>query len=72
MPLRQSALPLSDRYSDWFPLAGARRTRDGNMYRTGRKEDIARCDHLYNSPIFYMRRRLNGKEGKKYGQYRED
>ena len=27
-------------------------------------EEHARCDRLKNSPIFYMRRRLNGKEGR--------
>ena len=62
-----------DRFSDWFPLNYARRSArtGGEKYR----EDYARCNRLYNSPIFYMRRRLNGKEGKTYGQrnkeYRE-
>ena len=46
---------------------------------TRRKEELmeeyATCDRLFNSPLFYMRRRLNGKPGRKYGQryseYRE-
>ena len=32
------------------------------------KEEFARCDRLKNSPLYYMRRRLNGKEGKTYGK----
>ena len=57
----------SGRFSRWFPLrqqgrAGNRAT--GEKYR----EDYARCDRLKNSPLFHMRRRLNGKEGRKYGE----
>ena len=41
--------------------------------RTGRHGDTyqelqARTDRLYNSPLFYYRRRLNGKPGKTYGE----
>ena len=63
----------SDRFSRWFPLrqagwAGARR---GEKYH----EEFARSDRLKNTPIFYMRRRMNGKPGRKYGernrQYRD-
>ena len=63
----------SDRFSDWFPKCMNRRSarRGGDVY----KEEYARCNRLYNSPLFYMRRRLNGKEGKTYGsrnkEYRE-
>ena len=63
----------SDRFKEWFPLNQARRSarREGEKY----KEEYARCSRLYNSPIFYMRRRLNGKVGKQYGtrnrEYRE-
>ena len=63
----------SERFSDWFPKNLARRStkRKEEMY----KEEYASCNRLYNSPLFYMRRRLNGKEGKLYGernkQYRE-
>ena len=52
------------RFEHWFPenMSG-RSTRNREKY----KEEYARCNRLYNSPIFYMRRRLNGKEGKSYG-----
>ena len=52
------------RFESWFPkgLAGWADTE----YRY--KEMNARTDRLYNSPWFYMRRRLNGKPGKSYGQ----
>ena len=63
----------SPRFSHWFPpVSGRRSGRNGDEY----KEEYARCKRLYNSPLFYMRRRLNGKPGKQYGernrQYRED
>ena len=63
----------SDRFSRWFPLKGGRQSaRAGDKYL----EEFARCDRLKNSPIFFMRRRLNNKPGKSYGQrnreYRED
>lgn len=62
----------SPRFSSWFPLKQGRRSaRSAEVY----KEEYARCDRLKNSPLFYMRRRLNGKEGKSYGErycvYRE-
>ena len=31
-------------------------------------EFFARCERLKNSPLFYMRRRLNGKEGRVHGR----
>ena len=50
------------RFADWFPLqAGTRNTRGAE--REKYVEKFARCDRLYNSPLYYMRRRLNGKEG---------
>ena len=56
---------------DWFPPRTARSGRRGDAY----KESQARTDRLYYSPIFYYRRRLNGKEGRTYGlrnkKYRE-
>ena len=63
----------SDRFSGWFPeVNSARRSRHTLKF----KEIYARCDRLKNSPLFYMRRRMNGKEGKKYGkrncQYRDN
>ena len=61
----------SDRFSRWFPLRSGRATRGSDKYL----ETYARCSRLYNSPVYYMRRRLNGKEGKRYGlrnkEYRE-
>ena len=63
----------NDRFKHWFPLR--RQGRAGN--RTGERyqEEFARCDRLKNTPLFYMRRRLNGKPGRSYGernrQYRD-
>ena len=63
----------SDRFKHWFPLADGRQTgRNSDTY----KEFFARTDRLKNSPLYYMRRRLNGKPGKTYGErnkrYREN
>ena len=62
------------RYSDrWFPLREGRQgtRRQAETY----KEFTARTDRLNNTPLFYFRRRLNGKEGKRFGErnrrYRE-
>ena len=54
----------SERFGKFFPLRAGRQSA-----RTGEKfaEQYARCDRLKNSPLFFMRRRLNGKEGKTYG-----
>ena len=52
------------RFLAWFPERTARSGRHGEQYR----ELNARTDRLFNSPIFYYRRRLNGKPGKVYGQ----
>ena len=64
----------SPRFQHWFPKRDGRPTRSGTA--DSYLETYARCDRLYNSPIFYMRRRLNGKPGKSYGLrnrcYRED
>ena len=59
-------------FAHWFPLRSGRTSaRSGEKYL----EEYARCDRLKNSPLFFMRRRLNGKEGKVYGErnrvYRE-
>ena len=63
----------SERFRSWFPLAEGRRSgRNTEKY----KEFFAKNDRLKNSPLFYMRRRLNGKPGKMYGErnrrYREN
>ena len=62
-------------FDHWFPRrVVSRNTRNGGNEPF--LEERARCDRLKNSPLFYFRRILNGKEGKKYGtrnkQYRED
>ena len=51
------------RFGHWFPRKEVRRS---TRKTTGQEflEEFARCDRLYYSPIFYMRRRLNGKPGK--------
>ena len=52
------------RFEHWFvEKEGGRNTRRKEKY----EEEFARCDRLYNSPIFYMRRHLNGKPGRTYG-----
>ena len=61
------------RFCHWFPRSTARRSgRNSEEY----VEKFTKCDRLMNSPLYYMRRRLNGKEGKVYGQrnkqYREN
>ena len=63
----------SARFCHWFPRTVGRRSgRNQETYR----EFFAKCDRLKNSPLFYMRRRLNGKPGKVYGErnrtYREN
>ena len=75
--LRQRRIELSDKFAEralsnprckhWFPKKQQKRsTRHANpeIY----VEKLARCERLKNSPVFYFRRRLNGKEGKIYGE----
>ena len=60
----------SSRFAHWFPLKEGRRSS-----RVGSEkylEKFARCNRLKNSPLYYMRRRLNGKEGKVYGERNKD
>ena len=61
-----SKCATSARFSSWFPPreSGRSRGRKAEVFH----EDYTRCDRLKNSPIFYMRRRLKGKEGKIYGE----
>ena len=61
------------RFCKWFPKkTGRTSSRNTEQYL----ESFAKCERLKNSPLFCMRRRLNGKEGKKYGErnrvYREN
>ena len=76
--LRQRRLELSDkfaaktaknpRFAHWFPLKRVGRpTRSGARTAPVYEETFARCDRLRNSPLHFMRRRLNGKPGKTYG-----
>jgi hypothetical protein len=47
---------LQSQYVGWFPLReGVRHTRNQRPY----VENYARCERLKNSPLFFMRRRLN-------------
>ena len=81
--LRQRRIEICDKFavkclgnqtfSDWFPEKKS--VWPGQRKKEKYVEEYARCDWLVNLPIFYMRRRLNGKAGKLYGernrQYRD-
>ena len=59
-------------FAKWFPIKKAR-----SSARLGKANEVyletkARCSRLANSPFFYFRRRLNGKEGKTYGRRYEE
>ena len=54
---------VNPRFMRWFPPRVGRRG-GGEVYH----EYTARTNRLHNSPLFYFRRRLNGKEGKRYGE----
>ena len=55
----------SVRFLEWFPRKGDRTSgRSGEAFR----EDYARCNRLRDTPLYFMRRRLNGKPGKTYGE----
>ena len=66
---------MSERFHHWFPRKETRCSRRSKN-REEFLEEKARCKRMADSPIFYFRRRLNGKEGKEYGsrnkEYRED
>ena len=74
--LRQRRIDASDKFAQkclgnrrfmhWFPVKKMGRAggRKAELYQ----EDYARCNRLQDSPICFMRRRLNGKEGKVYGE----
>jgi hypothetical protein len=50
---------LKGRFAGWFPLNQVEKvTRVTKKYQ----EKYARCDRLKNSPLYYMRRRLNERE----------
>ena len=52
------------KYDRWFPKRTGRQGRNREEYL----EITARTDRLNNTPLFFFRRRLNGKEGKVYGE----
>ena len=59
----------SGRFSLWFPRKGGRTSkRAGEQYL----EAFARCERLEKAPLFYVRGRLNGKEGQIYGKRNQD
>ena len=49
----------NDRFREWFPLNTIARPTRGRLNYV---ETFARTKRLYNSPIFHMRRLLNGKD----------
>jgi hypothetical protein len=50
---------LAGSYGHWFPINDTgRQTRKTLRFR----EDYARCERLKKTPIFHMRRVLNGRE----------
>ena len=56
----------SDRFSGWFPRRGGRRS-GRHAGAEPYMEAFACCERLRGSPVYFFRRRLNGKVGKKYG-----
>ena len=81
LTLRQRRIDLCDkfakkslanpRFAHWFPLKAGRTSSRTSKVTEKFLELKARCDRLNNSPLFYFRRRLNGKEGKSYGKRNE-
>ena len=74
--LRQRREELCDKFalkclsnpsmSHLFPLKSTRSSARAVVSTEKYKEFRARCDRLWNSPLYYLRRRLNEKIGKKY------
>ena len=52
------------RFAGWFPEKTGRQGRNREIYQ----ELTARTDRLNNTPLFFFRRRLNGKEGRTNGE----
>ena len=60
------------RYKHLFPRREQQRRTRSSLGGEQFLETFARCERLRDSPVHFFRRRLNGKEGKVYGQrYRE-
>ena len=65
-----SKAAASARFSSWFPLTTGRRSARTNAEKY--LELYTRFERLRATPLFFFRRRLNGKVGKNYGErYRE-
>ena len=60
------------RFTHWFPVKQGRSSARTGVQKEPFLEERARCQRLFNSPLFYFRRRLNGKEGKTYGIRNEE
>ena len=60
----------SERFKIWFPES--KPTRRRSRHTLPYQELHARCDRLRNSPLYYIRRRMNGKAGKTYGRRNEE
>ena len=56
----------SARFGRWLPER--QRRREASRCIDKYQEFFARCERLRSSPLHYMRRRLNGKEGKMIGE----
>ena len=61
-------LSVNPLFAHWFPLKETRASTRGTGKQEIYKEEKARCSRLVNSPLFYYRRRLNGKEGRPPGK----
>ena len=59
-------------FAGWFPLKNTRTSSRHGKQTEIYLEKKARCSRLHNSPFYYFRRRLNGKEGKSYGKRNEE
>ena len=67
--LKLSTNPL---FAHWFPLKDTRASTRRSVRQEVFKEEKARCERLMNSPLYYFRRRLNGKEGRSYWKRNEE
>ena len=65
-------LAASPLFTHWFPLRQTRASNRNGVQQEKYLEEKARCDHLKNSPLYYFRRILNGKQGKTYGKRYEE
>ena len=76
--LRERRIELADKFAEkaasnprfarWFPLRVSGRSEGRRTVTDTYQEFQARTDRRMMSPLFYYRRRLNGKPGKSYGE----